>query len=1205
VVSKLGIDVHLLGAFEVTSDERIVEIGSVKQRALLAILVVNRNRAVSLDALAEELWGEKLPSSVSVSVQSLVSRLRRHLATAGGNDARLRASGAGYVLELDASMVDACRFEDLAARAREASVDDPRAAVPLFRQALSLWRGPALADLADFDFARAEATRLEEARSEVVEELVDAELILGHPGAALALLESQVAAHPLRERGWGQLMLCLYRLGRQAEAVRAYQDLRRLLGEELGLEPTPALRQLEQQILRQSPELDGPLAPPRTALDDTGSPAPPIPVRSPAGTLVFVFTDIEASTRRWEGDQEAMAWDLARHDELLREAVERHQGRLFTHTGDGLGASFPTVSDALAAAVAGQRALLDQAWKALAPLRVRMAIHVGTAEAREGTYLGPTLHRTARLLDLAAGGQILCSQAAFDLARDERPPEVTLLDLGEHSLADLSRPERVYQVHYPDLPSAFPPLHSPGSPRHNLPLALTPFVGRERELEELTKLLPSTRLLTLTGVGGAGKTRLALELATRCRARFPDGAWLVDLAPQRDASLVASEVLAALGVLTGGGSTDPEERVCEYLSSRCLLLIVDNCEHLVDGVARLVRRILTRCAHVKVLATSREVLGLPGESPWPVPCLSLPPPRAASPSDLEASDAAALFCSRARVAHRGFGVTEANAATVAQICRRLDGIPLALELAAARVRAMGAQQLAARLDDRFRLLTAGGRTTVPRHQTLRATMDWSFDLLSAGEQALWRRLAVFPQSFGLDAAEGVASEEAAAAGWEVLDLLAHLVDKSLVSVQDEGQNGETRYRLLETVRQYGAEKLAEAGETQAAHRRHRDFFLGLAGHGERSSLLWWKGPWIRRLDADLDNFHAALDWSLAESDHEAALNLCACLGTYWVWAERIDSGFDRLRRALDGSAGVSTALRTEALLGLAWARMGSRDRDVHQAEAAVREALSITETAGDPYAAARAKFTAGQLLPATGLDREATQRLFAEALTLYEERGAVLEAALCHHELGWIAMAAGQPAEAGAHFDRGLELNRRGGSDELLLPHLLADAAVVAALTGESERAEFLANEAIGAARSVPVRGILVMALVRGAQAAVLSGRYRPRPAVLLRELLGLLQELGAHRWVAEALEAAVLVLEAAGRVEAASRVLCACDSLRYTLGDSTALPALAASLSACRERLAERLGPESSSESRGWRPSREDLLLLAAAELRDLESIH
>ncbi|MGH9282459.1 MAG: BTAD domain-containing putative transcriptional regulator, partial [Acidimicrobiales bacterium] len=594
-----------------------------------------------------------------------------------------------------------------------------------------------------------------------------------------------MASHPFDEGLRAQQMVALYRLGRQADALAAFQDLRRCLAEELGLEPTPALCALERQILLQSPDLDaiGPVVP------TTGA-----SVRGDlGGTLAFLFTDIESSTRRWEGERAAMTADLARHDETLQGVIAAHDGHLFTHLGDGLGAAFPTVAAAISAAVAGQAALAVIAWQGTAPLRVRMAIHVGTAEARAGTFLGPTLNRTARLLDGARGGEIVCSQAAADLVRDELPPAVTLAARGERRLRGLSRPESVWQVTHPALADSIPP--PPTSPASQ-PATVTSFIGRVGELAELSAILPQTRLLTITGVGGVGKTRLALELATRCGSSYADGATVVELASAGDDRLVAAVVLTALGLETGGPA---QERLELALAERHMLLVLDNCEHLLESVAEVVDGIVRHCPGVSVLATSRQVLSLPGETVWMAPGLSLPREGATDPADLDGSDAAALFVARARLAQPGFGVTTVNAGPLAAICRRLDGLPLALELAAARVRVLGLAQLAAHLDDRFRLLTGGPRSVPSRHQTLAACMDWSYEALSDPEQRLLRRLAVFPQRFDLAAATAVAGEGSDPI--DVVELLARLIDKSLIV--PEGAAETARYRLLETVRQYG------------------------------------------------------------------------------------------------------------------------------------------------------------------------------------------------------------------------------------------------------------------------------------------------------------------------------------------------------------------------------------------------------------------
>jgi predicted ATPase/DNA-binding SARP family transcriptional activator len=1172
------LEFRLLGAFEVAAGGRTAVVGSPKQRALLAMLVVHLNHVVPLDAIVEELWGERLPASASASVQSLVSRLRRSLSDlypeAGSC---LRGREPGYLLEGDPTQVDANRFEKLFARGREAvERGEPEAATEALEGALALWRGPALADLSDRRFARPEANRLEEARLATVEELAEAELALGHPAKGLARLEPHVAEHPMRERAWGQIMVALYRLGRQADALRAYQQIRGILREELGLEPTPSLRRLEQQILLQRPELEEP-RPPEPGRPARREPRPPGTSR-PGDTVVFLFTDIEASTRRWEGDEGAMAEDLARHDEIVRGAQEEAQGRVFANTGDGICAAFPTASAALTAALNSQRALLKENWRSPVPLRVRMAVHVGAAEPRGDNYVGPTLNRTARLLSLGWGGQVLCSQAAADLARDHLPAGVALLDLGDHRLADLSRAERVFQVAHPDLPSAFPPLRSPGR-RYALPTAVTSFVGRTKEIEEVRGLLRESRLLTLTGVGGSGKTRLALEVAAGVKEDFPDGVVLVELGPLSDPALVAAIVASALGVLaTGPGGTADGlmDRLAEYLQPKRTLIILDNCEHVIEVAAGLVHALLPTCPGVTVLATSREILGLPGEVAWRVPSLSLPAPTAVE--DLSGSDAVALFCERARSAQPGFGLSPANAAAVTHICRRLDGIPLALELAAARIRVLGAQELARRLDQRFRLLTGGTRTAVPRHQTLTATMDWSYDLLPSAEQVALRRLAVFPASFDLEAAEAVVGQQegsTSSAEFEVLDLLSHLVDKSLVVVDSEGVN--VRYRLLETVRDYGAAKLAEAGEAEWVRRRHRDFFLALASTHEdplEPTRNWSSGEWIRQVHADQDNFRTALEWSIAQGDDEPAVQLAAALWRYWWWTRPLE-GSDWLERVLAMPTSTLSPERLEALIGSGFLLPRSGRTTVQRGEEVLRHALGLALEAGMAKEAARAGYFLGELAISRGSPDEAEPLLIA-ALEAFEAMDAPLSAGWCHHALGWMAMAANDQRRAQDHFEQVLTLARGGGAAELLRVHGMAALAPLAALAGEVDRAQRLANEAVMVARRLPALGFLIMALTRAGETALLSGR---QPRATLRELIGHLRDLGAQAWVVEALEMVTLLREAEGRPHPAARLLGSCRALEEALGEAARGRILSGEVSACRRRIGEVLGDQALTE--------------------------
>jgi predicted ATPase/class 3 adenylate cyclase len=495
-----------------------------------------------------------------------------------------------------------------------------------------------------------------------------------------------------------------------------------------------------------------------------------LPVNVSARLLTFLFTDIEGSTRLWEADADAMRASLARHDEILATACV--DGDLFKHTGDGVCAAFDAPTAALRAAAAAQRALADEPWATADPIRVRMGVHTGEAEYRDGDYFGVALNRTARLMDAAHGGQVVVSASTGALV-DPAADGVALRDLGEHRFKDLRERERVFEMGIDGLERAFPPLRSLETYATNLPVQLTSFVGRSAELAEVSALLGESRLVTLTGVGGVGKTRLAVQAAAETIDHYPDGVWLVELAPITDPGLVLGQAAAALGVREEPGRP-LEDVLVDRLHDRTLLVVLDNCEHLIDEAAKLAERLLRAVPGLTLLATSREGLGIGGERLWQVPSLTRQGAQA---------DAMSLFVERARMVRPGFRLDADTTDTVAAICARLDGIPLAIELAAARLRVFTVTQVAERLGDRFRLLTGGSRTALPRQRTLEATMDWSYDLLAEREQTLLRRLSVFAGGFTFDAAEEVCGGDPLDRA-EVLDLLTHLIDTSLVTVDD-------------------------------------------------------------------------------------------------------------------------------------------------------------------------------------------------------------------------------------------------------------------------------------------------------------------------------------------------------------------------------------------------------------------------------------
>ncbi|HZP29805.1 MAG TPA: adenylate/guanylate cyclase domain-containing protein [Acidimicrobiia bacterium] len=594
----------------------------------------------------------------------------------------------------------------------------------------------------------------------------------------------------------------------------------------------------------------------------------------PTGTVTFLFTDVEGSTRLWEEQPAAMARALPRHDEILRGAVEAHHGVVVKSTGDGIHAAFAAAPDAVAAAIDAQLELVREPWPDDLTLRVRMGIHTGEAELRAGDYYGTTTNRAARLMAVAHGGQILCSLATLGLVRDAAIEGVGFADLGEHGLRDLAHPERLFQVTHPELQQEFPVLRSIGSYPTNLPQQLTTFVGREREVAEVAEALRQSRVVTLTGVGGVGKTRLALQVAAAVLPRFRDGAWLCELGPVRDADAVPEVVAAAVGAPPPQGRSIVAA-LLDYLQAKQTLLVLDNCEHVIAAVADVVREIAQRCPRVCMLATSREGLGIAGERLVVVG--SLPLPRAGStPAVALQSEAVRLFAERAAAVRAGFEVDDANVDAVVEICRRLDGIPLAIELAAARARALTAAEIAQRLGERFRLLTGGSRSAVERHQTLRAAVDWSYDLLRGPERAVLRRLAVFAGGFDLDAAERVAAN-GDVDGVDVLDLLEGLVEKSLALATEVGTT--TRYRMLETIRQYAAERLDEAGEADTVRRRHAVYFRDLAALAGPHLRGAGNVAWSHRIWNELENLRAALTWLVETGDADGALRLVSELTT--------------------------------------------------------------------------------------------------------------------------------------------------------------------------------------------------------------------------------------------------------------------------------------------------------------------------------------
>jgi predicted ATPase/class 3 adenylate cyclase len=650
----------------------------------------------------------------------------------------------------------------------------------------------------------------------------------------------------------------------------------------------------------------------------------------PTGTATLLLADVEGSTRLWETQPAEMTASFARLDHALCDLVSAHAGVRPVEQGEGdsFVAAFARASDAVACALELQRA-------PLAPIRLRIGVHTGEVQLRdEGNYIGPTINRAARIRDLAHGGQTVLSGTTEDLVADVLPADAWLVDLGRHELRGVPRPERVLQLCHPNLRNDFPPLRTPKSVGvHNLPVQLTSFVGREGEMHEVRQLLADNRLVTLTRAGGAGKTRLAIEITARIAPEFRDGVWYVDLAPITHPAVVPVTVARALGLPDQPGRSTMDT-LLRFVAERQLLILLDNCEHLLDPSAELVVALLGGAPGLTVLATSREPIGVTGEATWRVPSLSV------------ADAAIELFADRARLAQTGFTVSSDNAAAaVAEICGRLDGMPLAIELAAARVRALSLAEILEGLRDRFRLLTGGARTAVRRQQTLRASVDWSHALLTELERVLFRRLAAFLGGFDLDAAQAVAGGEDVER-YQVLDLLTLLVDKSLVVADDSG--GGTRYRLLETVRQYALEKLGESGEADGVRSRHRDYYTAMAALLDAPAGTDYEQR-VEQADIEIDNLRAAFGWSRENSDIEPALALASSLQPLWITRSHIREGLawfdaaltDLDARPLEVAAVVrARALADKAVLDTQWGAADSMDQ--------AQQALVLARGIGDP-----------------------------------------------------------------------------------------------------------------------------------------------------------------------------------------------------------------------------------------------------------------
>jgi predicted ATPase/DNA-binding SARP family transcriptional activator len=1049
------VEFRLLGGLEVEADGVDLTPAPPKQRALLAFLLLRAGEVVGKDELVEALWGERPPETAQTALHGHISALRKRLGAE-----RIETRSPGYLLRLAAGdELDVGRFEQLVA---EAPSEGRSARSEKLREALTLFRGEPLYDFRYEAFASGDAARLDELRLTVLEEQIQAELELGRHTEIVPELERLIAENPLREGLRAQLMVALYRAGRQADALQAFQQARVTLVDELGIDPSPALRQLERRILNQDPELAAPDTFLPTRHDSTSG--------KPVGIVTFLSADVEISARP-----------------LVRTVTGQHGGFDVGATGDAVLVAFGRARDAVAAAVGVERATTNLGG-------VRIGINSAEAISAGKGYTGPGPRGAASLRAAAHRGQILLSQTARDLLREAPVDETLVRDLGVHHLNDLTPGQRLFQLVAPDLGGEFAPLRTLETQRTNLSPQPTPLVGREREIREVADLLrsPDVRHVTLTGTGGTGKTRLAVQTAAELLGDFDSGAFFIALAPLRDPDLVLTAVARTLGIQDTSGESDAKA-LGRHLRDSRLLLVLDNFEHLLEAAAA-VGELSAKAPAIKLLVTSRAVLGLPGERPYPVEPLERPS-AADGVEQVLRCESVLLFASRARAARPDFAVTADNARAVAGICNTLDGLPLAIELAATRIAVLSPAALRERLDRRLQLLNQRAPDVPARHRSLRAAIDWSYELLGSDERKLFVRLAVFVGGCTLAAAEGVCGEDL-----DVVDGLSSLVDSSLVVV--EGTDEEPRFAMLETIREYAAELLDESAEGDELRRRHIAHFVSVAEEAE-PHLRESPGTWLDRLEREHDNVRAALDRVGSAAEDDRSLRLAGALWRFWYLKGHLTEGRRRLEDVLANDERPTPA-RAKALLGAAVmaVNVGDTAAAVRRAE----EAVALSSRLGDAWGAAYAGFMLGNAF--IDNDQTRAQELFEESAQTFRRLGD-------HHSMLLVTRNLARIAE---HDDR--VRARALHEDNLRVARVTANPRIEASTLGalatialdEGRLDDALAMLEQSVRLHLGLGDLIDTAADLSRTAAALSRARKPTPAVrIVASFEGFGQDLGAR----------------------------------------------------------------------------------------------